>query len=138
MSWGTGATALLGNANVPVGLAWHVSRAEEDLGVPKKAFRARDFLYPRIGRIFTNRERLRRRFLFSILYQSLFEMGLFTAKEGSTAVSAVLRLAQWHEPHPSEPWYPPPHTGGTPVPLSKRPKAIAFRSYSCLFVRLVV
>jgi hypothetical protein len=42
------------------------------------------------------------------------------------AVSAVLRLAQWHEPHPSEPRYPLPYTGGTPVPLSKSPKAIAF------------
>jgi hypothetical protein len=42
------------------------------------------------------------------------------------AVSAVLRLAQWHEAHPSEPWYPPPYTGGTPAPPSKSPKAIAF------------
>jgi hypothetical protein len=32
----------------------------------------------------------------------------------------------WQEPHPSEPWYPLPYTGGTPVPLSKSPKAIAF------------
>jgi len=38
----------------------------------------------------------------------------------------VLKLVQWHEPHPSEPRYPPPYTGGTPVPLSKSPKAIAF------------
>lgn len=30
-------------------------------------------------------------------YQNLFEIGLFTTKEGGTAVSAVLRLAQWHE-----------------------------------------
>gem|GEM_PF-5593145 len=50
------------------------------------------------------------------------------------AVSAVLRLAQWHEPHPSEPRYPPPYTGGTPVPLSKSPKA-AFFWYYIRFVR---
>ena len=30
-------------------------------------------------------------------YQSLFEIGLFTTKEGGTAVSAILRLPQWHE-----------------------------------------
>ena len=41
-------------------------------------------------------------------------------------VSAVLRLAQWHEPHTSEPWYQPPYTGGTPVPLSESPKAAFF------------
>ena len=32
-----GATAPIGNANVPVGFVRHVSRAEEDLGVPEKA-----------------------------------------------------------------------------------------------------
>ena len=36
MSWGTGATAPLRSANVPVGFARHVSRAEEDLSVPKR------------------------------------------------------------------------------------------------------
>ena len=81
-----------------------------------------------------NGERLRRRILFSVLYQSLFEMGLFTKKEGRTAVSAVLRLAQWHEPHP---WYPPPYTGGRLRPSPKVQKLSAFgliRVYSCLFV----
>jgi hypothetical protein len=29
-------------------------------------------------------------------------------------------------PYPSEPWYPPPYTGGTPVRLSKSPKGIDF------------
>ena len=33
----SGATAPLGSANAPVGFARHVSRAEEDLSVPKKA-----------------------------------------------------------------------------------------------------
>jgi len=44
------------------------------------------------------------------------------------------RLAAAHEslndhllaPYPSEPWYPPPYTGGTPVRLSKSPKGIDF------------
>jgi hypothetical protein len=36
MSWGTGATAPLRSANVPVGFARRVSRAEEDLSVPKR------------------------------------------------------------------------------------------------------
>ena len=54
------------------------------------------------------------------------------------AASVVWRQAQWHEPHPSEPWYPPPYTRGTPVPtLSKSPKKISFWSYSCVFVRFV-
>ena len=35
-----GATAPIGNANVPVGFARHVSRAEEDLSVPKKALQS--------------------------------------------------------------------------------------------------
>ena len=40
------------------------------------------------------------------------------------AVSAVLRLVHLLAPYPSEPWYPPPYTGETPVPLSKSPKGI--------------
>ena len=42
------------------------------------------------------------------------------------AVSAVLRLVHLLAPYPSEPWYPPPYTGETPVPLSKSPKGIGF------------
>ncbi len=60
------------------------------------------------------------------LYQCLFEIGLCITKEGGMAVSAVLRLVHLLAPYPSEPWYPPPHTGGTPVPLSKSPKGIGF------------
>jgi hypothetical protein len=52
-----------------------------------------------------------------VWFRGLFEIGLLTTKEGSMAVPAVLRLAQWHEPHPSEPWYPPAYTGETPVPV---------------------
>ena len=62
----------------------------------------------------------------SLLYQCLFEIGLCITKEGGMAVSAVLRLLHLLAPYPSEPWYPPPHTGGTPVPLSKSPKGIDF------------
>ena len=50
----------------------------------------------------------------------------FDSTEGGMAVSAVLRLLHLLAPYPSEPWYPPPHTGGTPVPLSKSPKGIDF------------
>jgi hypothetical protein len=40
------------------------------------------------------------------------------------AVSAVSRLVHLRAPYPSEPWYPPSYTGGTPVPVSKSPKGI--------------
>ncbi len=36
------------------------------------------------------------------LYQSLFEIGLFTTKEGGMAVSAVWRLVHFLAPYPSE------------------------------------
>ena len=42
------------------------------------------------------------------------------------AVSAVWKLLNLLAPYPSEPWYPLPYTGGTPVPLSKSPKGIGF------------
>jgi|GEM_PF-1834232 len=45
--------------------------------------------------IFMNEERLRRSIWLSLLYQSFAEIELFTTKEGNTAVSAVLRRAQY-------------------------------------------
>ena len=48
------------------------------------------------------------------------------------AVSAVWRLVHFLAPCPSEPFYPPPYTGGTPVPLSRSPKAIGFWYEFCL------
>jgi SSS family solute:Na+ symporter len=62
----------------------------------------------------------------TIFYQCHFEIGLCITKEGGMAVSAVLRLVHLLAPYPSEPWYPPPYTGGTPVRLSKSPKGIDF------------
>ena len=50
------------------------------------------------------------------------------------AVSAVLRLSHLLAPYQSEPWYPPPYTGGTPVPLSKSPKGIGFWYKLCGFI----
>ena len=73
---------------------------------------------------------LKRELQVQVWFRGLFEMGILTTKEGSMAIPAVLRLAQWHEPQPSEPWYPPAYTGATPVPLSKSPKAACFWSDS--------
>ena len=63
-------------------------------------------------------------------------------KKGGMAVPAVLRLVHLLAPYRSEPWYPPPYTGGasgseslrigeTPVPLSKSPKGIGFGYQYC-------
>ncbi len=47
-----------------------------------------------------------------LLYQSLFEIKLCTAKEGGMAVSAVWRLAYLIAPFPLEPRRRPKNTGG--------------------------
>ena len=61
---------------------------------------------------------------------------VWNAEKGGMAVSAVLRLVHLLAPYPSEPWYPPPYTGGTPMPLSKSPKGIGFWYYSYRSVHL--
>ena len=82
---------LLSIISPPLSCAHRRGRPRHIPEAPKR-FGTREFLNPPIKRIFTTGERLRRSILFSVLYQSLFETGLFTTKEGSTAVSAVLRL----------------------------------------------
>jgi len=53
-----------------------------------------------------------------IKYRHHFETRLWTAKERGMAVSAVRSLSHIFTRNLSEPWNSPPHTGGTPVPLS--------------------
>ena len=66
-----------------------------------------------------------------MLYHWPFEIGLCSAKEGGgTAVSAVWELVYLFTPCPLEPRSTPTHTGGTPVPLFKNPKASGFWYYS--------
>ncbi len=93
-----GALAPLGARQRPRWLlSRHISVPRRTSAFLKGRFRARGFFKPRIAQIVTNRAWLRRGILGSVFYQSLFEIGLFTTKEGNTPVSAVLRLAQLHD-----------------------------------------
>ncbi|NBR49147.1 hypothetical protein EBU02_09960 [bacterium] len=64
------------------------------------------------------------------------KMDFAAQKKGGMAVSAVWTLVYLLAPCPLEPRSTPTRTGGTPVPLSKNPKASGFWYYSSALGRV--